>query len=161
MRIWRKGPRFVSMRILRILVLTIAVVTAIGVSYSILPAQVSRSVWDGVYTSAQADRGAGFYTQYCSACHGESLGGNDEAPPLAGADFLSNWNGLTVGDLFERIRTTMPLNKPQSLSRETNVSILAHLLRANKFPPGETGLPGQTEAMKQVRIDAVKPGKER
>jgi S-disulfanyl-L-cysteine oxidoreductase SoxD len=102
------------------------------------------------------------YAESCRlACHGESLGGNDEAPPLAGADFLSNWNDLTVGDLFERIRTTMPLNKPQSLSRETNVSILAHLLRVNKFPPGEAGLPVQTEAMKQIRIDAVKSGKER
>ena len=79
-----------------------------------------RSVWDGVYSQDQAQRGQALYNQHCMACHGGSLTGGEQAPPLAGGDFLSNWNGLTVGDLFERIRTTMPLNNPQSLNRDTN-----------------------------------------
>ena len=55
----------------------------------------------------------------------------------------------------------MPFNKPQSLNRETNASILAHMLSVNKFPAGETELPGQTELLKQVRIEAAKPDQKR
>jgi cytochrome c len=129
---------------------------AIGCSYSILRAQTPRSIWDGVYTAEQARRGAALYIQYCSSCHGENLAGDDEVPPLVGDNFLANWNGLTVGDLFDRIRVTMPFNKPQSLNRETNAGILAHILSVNKFPAGETELPGQTEVLKQVRIEPAK-----
>jgi mono/diheme cytochrome c family protein len=117
----------------------------------------TRSVWDGVYTADQAKRGAGLYSQNCSMCHGDTLGGGDEAPALAGGEFLSNWNGLTVGDLFERIRTSMPFNKPQSLNRETNAAILSYILSANKFPSGSTELPTQTEVLKLIRLDPEKP----
>ncbi|HMD48892.1 MAG TPA: cytochrome c, partial [Bryobacteraceae bacterium] len=73
---------------------------------SVARAQTPRSVWDGVYTQDQAKQGEAVYSESCSSCHGTSLIGQDAAPALAGGDFLSNWNGLTVGDLFERIRTT-------------------------------------------------------
>src|SRR6185369_14585331 len=74
----------------------------------LLAAQTTRSVWDGVYTSAQAERGAALYANNCASCHGSALGGGESAPPLTGGEFSSNWYGLTVGDLFERIRITMP-----------------------------------------------------
>jgi mono/diheme cytochrome c family protein len=117
----------------------------------------ARSVWEGVYTNDQAKRGQPLYSQYCGACHGDTLGGGESAPPLAGAEFLSNWNGLTVGDLFERMRTSMPQDKPGKLSREQNADILAHMLRANEFPAGSVELNRNTELLKQIRIDAVKP----
>src|ERR1700680_4708050 len=114
----------------------------------------SRSVWDGVYTQEQAQRGQSSYNQYCMACHGGSLSGGEQAPPLAGGEFLSNWNGLTVGDLFERIRTSMPLNNPQSLHRDTNALILAYILSVNRFPAGKTELSSRTEVLKLIRIAA-------
>jgi mono/diheme cytochrome c family protein len=126
--------------------------------YSTLPAQEkSRSVWDGVYTEEQARRGQTLYNQQCSTCHGDTLAGGEMAPPLAGGEFLANWNGLTLGDLFERIRTTMPLNKPGMLSRQTNADILAYMLDVNKFPDGKTELPRETEVLKQIKIEATKP----
>ncbi len=117
----------------------------------------SRSVWEGVYTTDQAKRGQQLYAQYCGACHGDTLGGGESAPPLAGAEFLSNWNGLTVGDLFDRMRTSMPQDKPGKLSREQNADILAHMLRANEFPAGSVELNRNSEMLKQIRIDAAKP----
>ena len=116
-----------------------------------------RSVWDGVYTQGQAQRGQSSYNQYCMACHGGSLTGGEQAPPLAGGDFLSNWNGLTVGDLFDRIRTSMPLNNPQSLNRETNAAILSYILSVNRFPSGGAELPSRTEVLKLIRLDAERP----
>jgi S-disulfanyl-L-cysteine oxidoreductase SoxD len=116
-----------------------------------------RSVWDGVYTEEQARRGQPLYNQHCMACHGDSLTGGEQAPPLAGGEFLANWNGLTVGDLFERIRTSMPLNNPQSLNRETNAVILAYILSVNRFPAGQAELPGRTEMLKLIRLEAERP----
>ncbi len=129
---------------------------AIAAFCSALHAQ-SRSVWDGVYTEEQAGRGESLYNQHCASCHGEKLTGGESAPPLAGGQFLSNWDGLTVGDLFERTRKTMPQNRPGTLSREVNADILAFILSVNQFPAGDTELPHQTERLKQIRIEASKP----
>src|SRR5277367_6098028 len=121
--------------------------TVIGFQYSALRAQSARSVWDGVYTDDQAKRGQALYNEKCSSCHGDTLMGGESAPALAGGEFLSNWNGLTLGDLFERIRTTMPQNRPGSVSRDANAQILAYMLSANQFPTGKTELPQQTEVL--------------
>ena len=119
--------------------------------------ETSRSVWDGVYTDEQTKRGEALYARECASCHGDLLTGGEQAPPLAGGEFLSNWNGLTVGDLFERVRKTMPLNKPGKLSREVNADILAYMLAVNKFPAGQTELSHNAEMLKQIRIEATKP----
>jgi len=70
---------------------------------------------------------------------------------------MSNWTGLTVGELFERIRITMPADKPGKLSREVNADILAYMLEANRFPAGTLELPRATELLKQIKIEASKP----
>src|SRR5580704_7415455 len=84
-------------------------------------AQTSKkSVWDGVYTEEQARRGETISKEECVRCHGQSLTGGEEAPPLAGAGFVANWNGSTMGDLFERIRISMPTDAPGRLTRQEN-----------------------------------------
>jgi mono/diheme cytochrome c family protein len=122
-----------------------------------LRAQATRSVWDGVYTPDQAKRGDTAYAKDCASCHGSALTGGESAPPLAGGDFLSNWNGLTVGDLFDRFRTTMPADRPGGLNRERYADILAYVLSMNQFPPGKTELERQSEVLKQIRIEPTKP----
>ena len=116
-----------------------------------------HSVWQGVYTSDQSKRGEALYARECASCHGDLLTGGEQAPPLAGGEFLANWDGLTVGDLFERIRKTMPMNKPGKLTREVNADILAFMLAMNKFPGGSTELSHTTEVLNQIRIEATKP----
>ncbi len=117
----------------------------------------AKSVWDGVYTKEQAQRGQPLYKQYCASCHGEMLEGIEMAPPLAGAEFLDQWSGQTLGDLFERIRATMPRDKPGRLSRDVNADITAYMLGYNQFPAGNTELSRDTQVLQQIRIDAVKP----
>ena len=121
-----------------------------------LAQDATRSVWDGVYTEEQAGRGQGLYNQHCASCHADTLMGGEMSPPLTGGDFLSNWNGLTLGDLFERIRTTMPQTKPGKLSREVNADITAYILSVNKFPAGKTELPHSAEFLKEIRIESEK-----
>jgi mono/diheme cytochrome c family protein len=114
-------------------------------------------VWDGVYTAEQARRGQVRYDDQCATCHGDTLGGGESAPPLAGGEFLSNWSGLTAGDLFDRTRSTMPQSKPGSLSREANAEILAYILRMNEFPAGKADLPQASEVLREIKIEAIKP----
>jgi mono/diheme cytochrome c family protein len=118
--------------------------------------EATRSVWDGVYTQEQADRGHPLYNEHCASCHADTLMGGEMSPPLVGGEFLSNWNGLTLGVLFERIRTTMPQNKPGKLAREVNADITAYILSVNKFPAGKTELPHAAEFLKEIRIDSEK-----
>ena len=120
-------------------------------------AQASRSVWDGVYTQEQSRRGENFYGRECAKCHGSDLSGADEVPALSGGGFLSNWDGLTVGDLSERVRISMPPNKQGVLSRQQIVDILSYLLNVNSFPAGKTELDPKTEQLKQIRIEATRP----
>jgi S-disulfanyl-L-cysteine oxidoreductase SoxD len=115
------------------------------------------SVWDGVYTVEQSKRGGALYANECASCHGTDLTGGESAPPLVGGEFQSNWNGLTVGDLFERIRTSMPASRPGKLNRDQNSDILSFILNVNQFPAGSVELARQTEALKQIRFEAVRP----
>ena len=128
-------------------------------SFTLRAQDASKSVWDGIYTDDQAKKGAGGYAEQCASCHGDQLTGGEMAPPLAGGEFLSNWNGLSVGDLFERIRAGMPPANPGKVSREVKAEIVAYMLAFNKFPAGSNAMPANTEMLKQFRIDAQKPAK--
>jgi len=116
-----------------------------------------HSVWDGVYTDEQAKRGEGLYQKKCASCHGDKLTGGESAPPLAGGQFLSNWNGLTLDVLFERIRLTMPSDNPAQVGRPAKADILAYMLNMNKFPPGKTDLQYKAELMKDILIETNHP----
>jgi cytochrome c len=114
-------------------------------------------VWDGVYTEEQAKRGEPMYQKECALCHGATLTGGESAPPLTGGAFMANWNGLTMGDLFDRVRKTMPLSNPGRLTRQQDADILAFLLSANKFPAGNAELYRQSEMLREIRFESTKP----
>lgn len=124
---------------------------------STVAAQDAKSQWAGVYTEAQAKRGEALYSEFCAACHGADLTGGEMAPALASPEFSSNWNDLSLGDLFERMRISMPQNSPGSLSRQQNADILAFMLSKASVPAGATELPGETEALKGIKFVAQKP----
>lgn len=118
--------------------------------------EAPATVWDGVYTVAQADRGAEVYKKDCASCHGDALTGVDEAPALVGTTFLSNWNGQSVGDLVDLTRKSMPKDNENTLTRQQYVDVTAHVLRVNKFPVGEVDLPTSGLRLGQIRIDAFR-----
>jgi mono/diheme cytochrome c family protein len=126
---------------------------------SLLPAQdnAPRSVWDGIYSSAQASRGEAGYREACQLCHGQMLEGRGQSPPLAGSDFTANWNGMTVGDLLDKIQVSMPADRPGQLSKAQNAEILAYILKFNKFPAGSADMPSDAAALKNVRFESAKP----
>jgi mono/diheme cytochrome c family protein len=122
-----------------------------------MSAQETRSVWDGVYTEAQAKRGEALYFERCVRCHGPTLaGGTDGAGPLFGPTFNGNWNGVPLGQMVDRVRATMPQDKPATLSRQQTVDVLTFIFSANKFPPGKAELPRSAEMLNMIQFKASK-----
>ena len=117
----------------------------------------ARTVWDGIYTEAQATAGAHEYADNCSFCHGVQLEGTGEAPGLSGPVFTSTYNGLSVGDLFDRIRTTMPMDRPGGLSRQAYAEITAYLLKSNGFPAGQAELSQRSEMLATIPFTTQRP----
>jgi len=97
------------------------------------------SVLTGAYTEEQATRGQALYLDHCLECHGETMAGLDQAPPLVGPQFGANWNGEPLSALAGRIGT-MPPNSPGSLSQGESVDVLTYILWYNGLPIGEVPL---------------------
>jgi quinoprotein glucose dehydrogenase len=113
-------------------------------------------VWDGVFNQEQATRGQAVFLEECATCHGRDLSGADMTPPLTGSAFTSNWDGLTVGDLVERVRISMPLNRPGTLSRQQNTDVVAYVLKFNQFPQGKEEMPRDVQVLKQIFFKATR-----
>lgn len=122
-----------------------------------LLAQSTVSVRDGVYSKAQAADGKADYEKLCVSCHGEDLQGGDQNPPLIGDDFLANWEGQTMAELFNSVQTMMPADHPGTLTKEQTARLLAYILSANKFPDGMSDLPQDASSLKQIQIEKPKP----
>lgn len=116
-----------------------------------------RTVWDGVYTAAQAERGRMGYAQSCASCHGEDLRGRSTAPSLVEESFLFLWSDMSIGDLFERTRMLMPSDRPGGLPRETYSDIIAFIAQKNGFPAGSVELGVDIEALKRIQIVEKRP----
>ena len=114
--------------------------------------RAARSVWDGVYTSAQAKRGA-LKSGLCTSCHGDGFVVGP-APELAGQAFWSSWNGRSVGDLFDLIRLTMPDDDPGSLSRSVYADLVAYILALNKYPTGADEIGTDPSPLALIRIES-------
>jgi S-disulfanyl-L-cysteine oxidoreductase SoxD len=102
-------------------------------------ARQARQVTAGVYTTAQAARGAAVYKEQCASCHGEAMEGTI-GPAMTGAAFFEIWSGKPLSELVEKIHKTMPFNLPGSLSRQQSVDLAAYVLSVGKFPAGSAEL---------------------
>ena len=98
-----------------------------------------KTVLDGVFTAAQAERGKAAYLTHCSSCHTEDLSGLS-GPALKGEQFLENWREDTLKTLFAFIQTRMPQRAAGSLKPEMYVDILSYILSANTYSSGSTEL---------------------
>ena len=101
------------------------------------------------------------YHDKCALCHGDKLTGGESAPPLTGGAFVSNWNGLTLDILFERIRVSMPSDNPARVGRQPKADILAYMLSMNSFPSGKAELPPKTELLKDILFEATRKSEEK
>ncbi len=137
--------------------ITFAIVLMAGAYTVIALTAQARTTSDGVYTEAQAKRGEQIYADSCASCHGPDLSGGGQTPGLAGKEFDMDWNDLSIRDLFDRTRATMPADKPGTLKPEQAADVIAFLLQKGSFPAGLTELPSDVAALKAITFVSPKP----
>ena len=108
-----------------------------GVLVSSQAPQKPRTVWDGVYTEAQATRATGVFGASCAGCHTLTPDGNR---PLSGETFWQSNTQKSVAELLAYVSKNMPNGNGGSLAQESYNDLLALILKSNGFPAGQTEL---------------------
>lgn len=121
------------------------------IAIAALPAQAQsngsgaqKTIWDGVYTEAQATRGEAMAQKSCGSCHSST--------DWKGAGFIVGWSGRSVGDLHTHLRTTMPFDSPGNLTAQQYTDIVAYMLKLNDVPAGETELPSDDDGLSRIGV---------
>lgn len=117
----------------------LALTSAIGqasASAQEAPNGTKRTIWDAVYSAAQAEKGQVVYETRCARCHGADLNGTRATSPLIGEAFVRNFGGDTLGALFNTIRAQMPRDFPSSLTDDEYLSVVTYILKRNELPTG-------------------------
>jgi S-disulfanyl-L-cysteine oxidoreductase SoxD len=123
----------------------IGAASLLGVAGSGFEGQGSgRSIRDGVYAKAQADRGGTTFAALCESCH---------ADPKFAPSVIDGRDGTSLAELFDFVSTAMPEDNPGSLKREEYAAILAYFISSRGLPPGAEDLPSDFEALQQIRIE--------
>lgn len=108
----------------------------------------TKSTNDGVYTTAQGERGQKLFAEKCTACH--------EPSRFAGEAFHESWDGKALKELWDVASGTMPEDNPGSLKQQEYADILAYFLSLNEYPVGEAELQGNAGAMATIKIEKKK-----
>jgi S-disulfanyl-L-cysteine oxidoreductase SoxD len=103
------------------------------------------SVNAGVYTAAQADRGAEIFKSQCTTCHDNAR--------FTGEDFIGTWSGKPLYELYDIVHTTMPEDNPGGLKPQQYADVIAFFLRLNGYPAGQNELKGTDEAMRAIKFE--------
>ncbi len=110
--------------------------------------QAGKDVNAGVYTAAQATRGAAVFDEKCTACH--------DSARFTGPDFVKGFSGKPLHDLWDAVNT-MPEDNPGSLTPQQYADVISYFLKLNEYPEGKEELAGTPEAMKAITMQPRKP----
>lgn len=111
-------------------------------------AQSAKPATAGIYTAAQAERGAATFKSSCTACH--------EASRFTGEEFLAGWTGKSLHELFQHMSTTMPEDNPGSLKPQQYADVVAYFLKLNDYPAGKAELAVAGDGLQPIMFDKKK-----
>ena len=115
----------------------------------------TKTIWEGVYTKEQAERGKDLYVEVCARCHGTNLIGGEVAgevaPDLKGVYFVQRWSDA-VSTLFSKIEDTMPKDERGTITSQETADIIAYLLQVNEAPAGTSDIPPSREQARNLVI---------
>jgi mono/diheme cytochrome c family protein len=136
----------------RLLVAGLVAIASIGLAAPAAPG--AAAVVLGRADQEQSKRGEATYLDECARCHSETLGGTEFGPALVGREFIHNWAGKTAGEMFERIRDTMPADGPGRLTAQQSVDVVAFVLHENRVEGGDQPLTADAATLKRLVINA-------
>ena len=106
-----------------------------------------KTVWDGVYSEAQAARAQATFDSVCSRCH--LLTGQGKGA-LTGDAFWTAFTQKSVADLLTFVKTNMPNGNGGSLPASTYNDLVALILKSNGFPAGAADVSPETVVGVQI-----------
>jgi S-disulfanyl-L-cysteine oxidoreductase SoxD len=130
-----------------LLLATALFLASVGSVIMAAQAAQGRTVWDGVYTDAQAERATAIFGSTCANCHTLTSEGNR---PLSGDKFWEGFTQKSVGDLLTFVSTSMPNNNPGTLPAATYNDLVALILKSNGFPAGMDEVTPEAVATVQI-----------
>ena len=100
------------------------------------PSASGKTIWDGIYTQGQSERGRTIFVASCGRCHNDELAGSERGPALRDDAFWQRWDNDSFDKLFTKVRDTMPQQGVDSLSDIQKADALAYVLAKNGAPAG-------------------------
>jgi len=157
---YRAEARSATARRVAIVAAGVAIASLTAIQVAATPGAAERArhalgpatVWDSIYTLAQAGRGESTYRATCASCHGDSLQGINDAPPLAGSEFHKDYDGNALSSLFSKISNDMPSDNPGSLTAPQVASAVAFVLKYNGYPAGANDLPASADSLSGIKF---------
>jgi alcohol dehydrogenase (cytochrome c) len=128
----------------------LAVALGAGVGVALTAAQQNAPA---AFTADQASNGRELYQARCASCHMPDMAGRNEAPPLAGSNFLNTWRARSARDLVTYIQTLMPPGAA-NLTAEQALAVTAFVLQSNGAASGAQPL----AATSVVTLGAIATG---
>ncbi len=117
----------------------------------------SKTIWDGVFTDQQAQRGQQVYQRACAVCHLDSLRGDTVSPPLIGTEFLARFAGQNAHEMVQNLRGSMPQNAPDSLGDRAYIDLVSYLLKSNGSKAGALELPLDVAELEKIAVVGQPP----
>jgi len=106
------------------------------------------SIWTGIFSAQQAQRGEEEYVRNCAMCHGYDLVSADgDAPSLTGPAFNFGWRGRTIAERYDLVRSTMPPSYSDSLTHQEHLDIITYILQFNGYPAGSHELKAEERGL--------------
>ena len=136
----------------------VATVGVIGSS----PGQSSPSiepfptVWSGVYSKAEAERGRQAFRKLCGRCHGADMKGGLTAPSLVGDKFFDRWSDLRLGDVVAYIQAAMPREHEFYVPADSARAIISLMLQESGVPAGHQPMSKDIDVQHSILI--TRPG---
>ena len=115
--------------------------------------EVQTTAISGIYSTDQVESASDLYANACASCHGRDLRGSESGSALIGDRFIEKWKDKSVGEFFEYTKTTMPMSAPASYDDQAYASLVAFMLEANNYPPGDNPL-----SANKTELDAIAMG---
>ncbi|HXS80326.1 MAG TPA: hypothetical protein VN818_08570 [Gammaproteobacteria bacterium] len=126
---------------------TVAVLgaAALGLAVALAAQTGRRTVRDGVFSAAQAERGARVFESICTNCH--------EIAEFTGSGaYLEEVDGESLWETFDFVSSEMPEDDPASLRLEEYAAVLAYIFSVYGLPSGDVDLAVDQESLEAITI---------
>jgi mono/diheme cytochrome c family protein len=122
-----------------------AAALGLAATWALTAQSASRTIRDGVFSPAQAERGAQVFGTICTNCH--------DITEFTGAGaYLEDVEGKPLWETFEYVSSEKPEDDPGSLSLEEYSAVLAYIFSVYGLPSGDAELAVDQQSLEAITI---------